>query len=132
MTRITDFGRKRTYVEAGFTAQPELDEPVPTPGASSSIPAPITQQVSEAPSGAPPAKKKRKRTPKSKRDNYGKDKLVAETALAASTGEDGADAAAPASEGNEGEKETAEELSKRKLRKKAKTKEWREKSMRYL
>ena len=60
MTRVTNFGLKRTYLEAGFS--------------NDETPSKETTVVQQSPTGptvptevAPP-KKKRKRTPKSKRD----------------------------------------------------------------
>ena len=60
MTRVTNFGLKRTYLEAGFS--------------NDETPSKETAVVQQSPTGptvstevAPP-KKKRKRTPKSKRD----------------------------------------------------------------
>jgi zinc finger CCHC domain-containing protein 9 len=117
MTRITNFGRKRTHVEAGFAPEPaaELEQSNP--------PAPTAAALTEASTvDAPPAKKKRKRTPKSKRDNYGKDKPADAGATpaegdAAAEGKDASTKQAPSGE-----------LSKRKLKKKEKAKQWREKS----
>lgn len=74
MTRVTNFGIKRTHVQAGFgDAAPTVDEPtVPEPNGA------------ELP--APPPKKKRKRTKMSQRDgNKAKNLLLegsAEAALA--------------------------------------------------
>lgn len=72
MTRYTDFGRKRTHVQAGFD---DVD-PLPVASTSQSGPIPETSLAppSEEVAAEPPAKKKRKRTPKSKRDNYGQGK----------------------------------------------------------
>jgi zinc finger CCHC domain-containing protein 9 len=61
MTRITSFGRKRTYLEAGF----EADE---APIMQKTVVAEPTPDPAEA---LPPKKKKRIRTPLSKRDGYG-------------------------------------------------------------
>jgi zinc finger CCHC domain-containing protein 9 len=108
MTRITDFGRKRTYVDAGFASEP-LPDPAPSAPPSAPPPAPAAAPDEAA---EKPAKKKRKRTPKSKRDNYGKDKPAG--------ADDDTAAAEPAAT------TPAEELSKRKLRKREKTKEWRD------
>lgn len=58
MTRVTNFGRKRTYLESSAESQVEGGESPETPE---------TPDVGSA----PPAKKKRKRTPKSKRDGHG-------------------------------------------------------------
>jgi zinc finger CCHC domain-containing protein 9 len=73
MTRVTDFGRKRTYVQAGF---PEHDASqnttVETPHAESStalLKVLGTEQTQDA-AAVPPPKKKRKRTSKSKRDGH--------------------------------------------------------------
>ena len=66
MTRVTNFGLKRTYLEAGFsndgTASKETALIVPGEQSSTGIYDPT------ASSEAAPPKKKRKRTPKSKRD----------------------------------------------------------------
>jgi zinc finger CCHC domain-containing protein 9 len=67
MTRVTSFGLKRTYLEAGFSN----DE---TPSKETALIVPGGEQTSTgihdptASSEAAPPKKKRKRTPKSKRD----------------------------------------------------------------
>ena len=60
MTRATDFGIKRTYLEAGFSN----DE---TPSKETAL---VEKSLTDptASSEAAPPKKKRKRTPKSKRD----------------------------------------------------------------
>lgn len=64
MTRITNFGRKRTFVEAGFSHDTtELHDIPPVDNAS--------KAPTEEPAVAVPAKKKRKRTPMSKRDGNG-------------------------------------------------------------
>lgn len=55
MTRVTNIGRKRTYLESSAESQVEDGGPPETPNVDS----------------APPPKKKRKRTPKSKRDGHG-------------------------------------------------------------
>jgi len=65
MTRVTNFGIKRTYLEAGLSN----DE---TPNKEIALVEPSTAGIHD-PATQPP-KKKRKRTPKSKRDgNLGKD-----------------------------------------------------------
>lgn len=61
MTRVTNFGLKRTYLEAGFSN----DE---TPSKEADLIVPGGEQSSTDPTPAAPPKKKRKRTPKSKRD----------------------------------------------------------------
>lgn len=63
MTRITNFGRKRTYLEAGIAT-----EAVESSHNEEGNPVQETGFVN--PSDAPPPKKKRKRTKPSKRDNY--------------------------------------------------------------
>ncbi|PPQ63729.1 hypothetical protein CVT24_004238 [Panaeolus cyanescens] len=68
MTRATNFGIKRKYVQAGFGQEDAPAEPTNQAG-------PSTIQASEADTSSapvenPPAKKKRKRTPKSQRDYY--------------------------------------------------------------
>ena len=76
MTRATNFGRKRTYVQAGFTEHEAshsaaVDTPQPE---SSPIALKTNNLIGNEPTqdaaAAPPPKKKRKRTPKSKRDGY--------------------------------------------------------------
>ncbi|KAG2154358.1 uncharacterized protein EDB93DRAFT_1239439 [Suillus bovinus] len=62
MTRITDFGRKRTHVQAGFPDDSEPVEPPTEPQASTSI-LPSESQPHDHPV---PPKKKRKRTKKPK------------------------------------------------------------------
>jgi zinc finger CCHC domain-containing protein 9 len=81
MTRYTNFGRKRTYVDAGFGDHSAEDASASASTAAVAAPAspatPVPGQSSmdvDTPAAKPP-KKKRVRTPKSKRDNYGKDKL---------------------------------------------------------
>lgn len=85
MTRVTSFGRKRTSLQAGFSADDDTpssaDAAVTAPQAASTTTvesAPTTQDES-APSEAasnPPPKKKRKRTPKSKRDGHAAQKAA--------------------------------------------------------
>lgn len=65
MTRVTNFGIKRKYVQAGFGQEEELQQQA----------GPSTLQNNEADASTesapnPPTKKKRKRTPKSQRDYY--------------------------------------------------------------
>jgi len=76
MTRVTDFGRKRTYVQAGFPEQESSQNIVTDTSQAGSSTAILkannilgTEQTQDA-AAAPPLKKKRKRTPKSKRDGY--------------------------------------------------------------
>lgn len=64
MTRATDFGRKRTYVAAGFASEPQESTNVSATAAS--IPQESHNAVDIA--DQPPPKKKRKRTKMSKRD----------------------------------------------------------------
>ena len=66
MTRVTNFGLKRTYLEAGFSNDetPSKEALIVPEGEESSTGIHDPKPSSEA---APP-KKKRKRTPKSKRD----------------------------------------------------------------
>ena len=59
MTRVTNFGLKRTHLEAGFSN----DE---TPSKGTALPA--IHDPTASSEAVPPPKKKRKRTPKSKRD----------------------------------------------------------------
>lgn len=76
MTRATNFGRKRTYVQAGFTDHEASHCPtVDTPQSESSTAALKNNDLNgneptQDATAAPPPKKKRKRTPKSKRDGY--------------------------------------------------------------
>lgn len=114
MTRITSFGRKRTYVEAGF-GQADAEPETSTPTVSSGV---LEKTHMNTPSGSngavestPPKKKKRIRTPKHKRDNYVPPTPAEDTET--STAKDGA---------------SQKVLSNTKLRKKEKTKVWREKS----
>lgn len=78
MTRYTNIGRKRTYVEAGFDPRDEDATPTQTPGASTSI-APESHVEAEHPSQpqsdsvdtsaateVPSEKRKRKRSKKRK------------------------------------------------------------------
>ena len=62
MTRVTNFGIKRTYLEAGFSNDETPSKETALTVSSAGIPDPSSS------SEAPPPKKKRKRTPKSKRD----------------------------------------------------------------
>jgi zinc finger CCHC domain-containing protein 9 len=76
MTRATNFGRKRTYVQAGFPEhEASRSATADTPQPESSTTALKTNNLignepTQDAAAAPPAKKKRKRTPKSKRDGY--------------------------------------------------------------
>lgn len=74
MTRVTNFGIKRTYLEAGFPIDETPDkETALVLGGEQSLSA-IQVHDPTTSSEGPPTKKKRKRTPKSKRDgNLGKD-----------------------------------------------------------
>ncbi|KAJ3510136.1 hypothetical protein NLJ89_g4847 [Agrocybe chaxingu] len=89
MTRITNFGRKRTYLQAEFAP----DEPKPSTSSPTAISSHSRQQTYDEnshealkdSSTLPPPKKKRKRTPKSKRDGYAAQK-AAEAAAAAGDG----------------------------------------------
>lgn len=83
MTRITNFGIKRKYVQAGFGE----DDPTPvmTVGEGSSTtletgPGEGSKTADPQDPSNPPPKKKRKRTPKSKRDGHAADR-AAEAAL---------------------------------------------------
>ena len=60
MTRVTDFGLKRTYLEAGFSNDETPSKKTALVDQSSTNPTASTEVA--------PPKKKRKRTPKSKRD----------------------------------------------------------------
>ena len=62
MTRVTNFGRKRTYVAAGFASEPQ--ESTSTPQESHNAVDIGDKQETDQ----PPPKKKRKRTKMSKRD----------------------------------------------------------------
>ena len=64
MTRVTNFGIKRTYLEAGFSNDqaPSNETALIVPGGEKS------STGKHDPSEAAPPRKKRKRTPKSKRD----------------------------------------------------------------
>ncbi|KAJ3734675.1 hypothetical protein DFJ43DRAFT_95305 [Lentinula guzmanii] len=66
MTRVTNFGRKRTYLESLGPGGNDVEDNGP-------VKAQTQEDPSLADSGAslPPPKKKRKRTPKSKRDGHG-------------------------------------------------------------
>jgi len=64
MTRVTNFGRKRTYLAAGFASEPQESTNVSATAAS--IPQELQNAVDIA--DQPPPKKKRKRTKMSKRD----------------------------------------------------------------
>jgi zinc finger CCHC domain-containing protein 9 len=62
MTRVTNFGLKRTYLEAGFS-----NDETPSKETALTVPSTGIHDPSASSEVAPP-KKKRKRTPKSKRD----------------------------------------------------------------
>ena len=63
MTRVTNFGIKRTHLEAGFSNDDTPSKEIAIEGQSS-----VGIHDPTVSSEAPPPKKKRKRTPKSKRD----------------------------------------------------------------
>jgi zinc finger CCHC domain-containing protein 9 len=63
MTRITNFGRKRTYVEAGFNTDPVAESSVNEPSAVENVE--VTPKEDSMTVDAPP-KKKRKRSKKPK------------------------------------------------------------------
>ena len=94
MTRVTNFGIKRTHVQAGFSQDEPEPAPQPTAGTSA---APESYKHEEyKDSSNPPPKKKRKRTPKSKRDGYAAQRAAEAAAL---NGEEGAPSGAqPAGE----------------------------------
>lgn len=77
MTRVTNFGIKRTYLQAGFAAD-DTSSSVPTDQPSTSSNGAGTKANTEngalkspdAGETVPRPKKKRKRTPMSKRDGY--------------------------------------------------------------
>ncbi|KAF8894327.1 hypothetical protein CPB84DRAFT_1816117 [Gymnopilus junonius] len=85
MTRVTNFGRKRTYVDAGF-ANEEDAKTAEQPQASTSA-ANTAEGVANDDAPAAPAKKKRKRTPKSKRDGYAAQKAAEAAKLNGDSGE---------------------------------------------
>ena len=73
MTRFTNFGRKRTYVQAGFPeheASQSTTVDAPQAGSSTVMLEANAVPGTEDAAAAPPLKKKRKRTPKSKRDGH--------------------------------------------------------------
>ncbi|KAF5328672.1 hypothetical protein D9619_011651 [Psilocybe cf. subviscida] len=79
MTRVTNFGIKRTYVQAGF-AEPD-DTPQPsgsTRTSNSELTSGENGSASAESLSATPAKKKRKRTPKSKRDGHAAERAAEE------------------------------------------------------
>ncbi|TFK44158.1 hypothetical protein BDQ12DRAFT_672490 [Crucibulum laeve] len=79
MTRVTNIGRKRTYVQAGFsTDQPETQKSTTQQTANELK----IQQNPESMEASAPPKKKRKRTPKSKRDGHAAEKAAAAAAAA--------------------------------------------------
>lgn len=67
MTRVTNFGLKRTYLEAGFHNDETLGKETALAPGGEQFPVRTHDPVTSSET-APPAKKKRKRTPKSKRD----------------------------------------------------------------
>ena len=62
MTRVTNFGRKRTYVAAGFASEAQESTSIPQES-HNAIDVDEKQEIDQ-----PPPKKKRKRTKMSKRD----------------------------------------------------------------
>ena len=87
MTRITNFGRKRTYVQAGFSG---ADNDATLVQRNVPLDDPISNKLADPESthAQPPPKKKRKRTPKSKRDGHGTVKKVEGDAEKDSQGEE--------------------------------------------
>ncbi|GAW06009.1 zf-cchc type zinc finger protein [Lentinula edodes] len=77
MTRITNFGRKRSYLESSLDSgqndanMGDINELVRKPPTQEESTQGITIDVDSANLPGPPPKKKRKRTPKSKRDGHG-------------------------------------------------------------
>ncbi|KAJ3808111.1 hypothetical protein F5876DRAFT_46719 [Lentinula aff. lateritia] len=77
MTRITSFGRKRSYLESSLDSgqndgnMGDKNELVRTPPTREESAQGITIDVDSENLPGPPPKKKRKRTPKSKRDGHG-------------------------------------------------------------
>jgi zinc finger CCHC domain-containing protein 9 len=72
MTRVTNFGRKRTYVAAGFASEPQESIPQESHNA---VDIGDKQETNQ-----PPPKKKRKRTKMSKRDGNAAGELSTEGA----------------------------------------------------
>ncbi|PPR04375.1 hypothetical protein CVT26_004213 [Gymnopilus dilepis] len=114
MTRVTNFGRKRTYLQAGFshdndpvTTQPEASTSTAT--VQSNTTDAVTDQAVDNDTPAPPAKKKRKRTPKSKRDGYAAQKAAEAAKLNGGVSAEGAPAESLAqpSDGEEREGEAS-------------------------
>jgi len=76
MTRATNFGLKRTYVQAGFPeheASQSTTVNIPQPESSTTALKKNKtglEPTQEDTADGPPPKKKRKRTPKAKRDGY--------------------------------------------------------------
>lgn len=66
MTRVTNFGRKRTYVDSGIGPQTDPGTDSLQDERANDDP-PVEETAAEA---VPPPKKKRKRTKMSKRDGY--------------------------------------------------------------
>lgn len=116
MTRVTNFGRKRTYVQAGFAneddaiaaEQPQASTSTANLASNTDKSDTVTEEAVNIDTPAPPAKKKRKRTPKSKRDGYAAQKAAEAAKLNGDPGEGTSanEEAASAAEGKE--KEAAE------------------------
>ncbi|KDR67577.1 hypothetical protein GALMADRAFT_258256 [Galerina marginata CBS 339.88] len=73
MTRATNFGIKRTHLQAGFAQE---DGHIPEPADQRSGDVDEVEGDGSYDTVAPPPKKKRKRTPKSKRDGYAAQKAA--------------------------------------------------------
>ena len=124
MTRATNFGRKRTYVQAGFPEHetshwhgPTVDTPQP----ESSTTAPKTNNLIENEptqdaAAAPPPKKKRKRTPKSKRDGYAAQRAAEAGITLEEKSNDGDSAVGWTNTGGDSEKSTLTRVEKKQKR----------------
>ncbi|KAJ3870279.1 hypothetical protein EV359DRAFT_28197 [Lentinula novae-zelandiae] len=105
MTRITNFGRKRSYLESSLDPGQNDDhmgdnnESVRKPPIQEESAQGVTIDVDSANLPGPPPKKKRKRTPKSKRDGHGTRPMGSapegEESIPVKSSEDPSDAAKP-------------------------------------
>jgi zinc finger CCHC domain-containing protein 9 len=122
MTRATNFGRKRTYVQAGFPEhEASQSTVVDTPQPESSTTALkannlIGNEPTQDVAAAPPPKKKRKRTPKSKRDGYAAQRAAEAGITLEGKSNDGEGEVGETKIGGDGEKSTLTRVEKKQKR----------------
>jgi zinc finger CCHC domain-containing protein 9 len=125
MTRYTDFGRKRTYLQAGFD-EPDAKAAAASTSANTAGMTALSQHetvASDSNAISTPAKKKRKRTPKSKRDNYkGPTQPLARSELQRDGSRDPATSSGAAAEGTQKDSDAKNTLSEPKKKTKKRPK----------